>query len=113
MNRNTAMCQACVANAAQAGEYGVRDNAERHRAHAAQAIAQPAEHDAARRGADEKRGHDDGEPLVPHRGVLRRQELGERLLSDERKHPHLEAVEQPTQERGRQGHPLAALAVYC
>ena len=42
----------------------------------------------------------------------RRQEFGESIFADEWEHAHLEAVEQPTQERGHQGHPFAAIAVY-
>ena len=62
MKRSAPTCQASLAQPAQAGEYGVGEHAERHGPHAADAVAQPAEQHAARRGADQKSGRDHAEP---------------------------------------------------
>ena len=55
--------------AAEARENGVSENAERHRPHAANPIAEPSKDDSPRRGANEERRHDDAEPLVLRRWV--------------------------------------------
>ena len=48
---------------AEAGKQRVGEDAQRHRAHAADAVAEPAEEHAAGRGADEEHGNDGAEPL--------------------------------------------------
>ena len=97
---------------AKSREDRVGRNAQRHRAHAADAIAKPAEQHAARGRADEEHGHDHAEPLAFERGIggeLAVQQLVERGRPDEREHADLEAVEHPAQQRGDQRHPFAAL----
>ena len=48
---------------AEPGEDGIREDTQRHRPDASDAIAKPAEENAARRGADEEDGDDGAEPL--------------------------------------------------
>ena len=57
--------------AAESGEHRIREDAQRHRAHAPDAIAEPAEKHAAGRGADEEHGDDGAEPLRRLRRRLR------------------------------------------
>ena len=93
--------------AAQSGEHRIREDAQRHRAHAADAIAEPAEEHAAGRGADEEHGDDGAEPLRGLRGRRGSKQIVERRPADQRKQAHLEAVEHPSQQGGRQRHPAS------
>ena len=96
---------------AQAGENRVGDDAERHRANAADAIAEPAEQHAAGGRADQKDRHDHAEPFAFERGIggeFAVQQLVECRRADQREHADLEAVEHPAQQRGDERHPFAA-----
>ena len=91
--------------AAQAGEDRVGEDAQGHRAHAPDLVPQPAEDDAAAGRPNEEDGDDRAEPF---RGVVRigvrTEQVLQRRLADEREEAHLEAVEEPAQKRGQQGH---------
>ena len=87
--------------AAQAGEHRIREDAQRHRADAADRVAEPAEEHAARGGADEEHGDDRAKPFVGVAGRGgRTEQVLERRPTDQRKEPHLEPVEQPAEHGG-------------
>ena len=108
-NRSAAMCHASVAKPHRPGEDRVRENAQRHRADAADAIAKPAEEHAAGGRAHQEHGDDRAEPLRRLRGRRRSQQIVQRRAADQREQPHLEAVEHPTQQGGRQCHPSSEI----
>ena len=88
MNRSAAICQAALGEAAQAREDRVRQHAQRHRAHAADAVAQPTEQHAAGGRADQKAGRDDAKPQGRScRIVGRGQQVLEGRPADQRKQP--------------------------
>jgi hypothetical protein len=90
----------------QTGEQRVEQHAQRHRADAPDAIAQPAKDDAARGRAEEERGGHVAHPLSDKRvrdrdalGSLHELQGGAR---DERKQAHFEAIEHPAEGGGDQ-----------
>ena len=106
-NRNTPNCQAVAAMPHNPVNNGIRQHAQRHGPHAADAIAQPAKEHAAGGGADQKAGRNHAEPkpnlLLAGTGEARSCKAGP---ADHGKDAHLGAVKHPAQQRGEQGHPL-------
>jgi hypothetical protein len=96
---------------AQPGEERVGEDAEDHGAHAADAVAQPPEHDAAERGAQQE-GRDDGaEPGADDAigvGTGGVQQFTQRRAAGNGEEADLHAVEHPAQKGRHQGHPAAA-----
>ena len=61
MKRSMPNCR-CSSQPTSSGEQRVREHAERHRSHPADAVAEPAEEHATGGSADEERGGDNREP---------------------------------------------------
>ena len=97
-----------IGDAAQPHENRVGDDGKTHRPHPAQTVAEPAEEHAARGRADQKPRDHQAEPGVDRAFARLAQEINQRGPTDERKEPHLEAVEHPAQKGGGQRDPLRA-----
>jgi hypothetical protein len=106
--RSAPTCQASAGQAAQPGEEGVGQHTQGHGPDAADAVAEPAEQDAAGRRPDQEAGCDDAEPQADDALVGRAEQVLDRRPADQREDAHLGAVEQPAQQCRRQRQPPAA-----
>jgi hypothetical protein len=89
-------------------EKRIRQNARRQRAHATNPISQPTKYHSARRRAQQKTRCHLRHPRPHLRIRPARQHAQQRRPRHHREQPNFESIEQPSQKRRQQNHPLPA-----